>query len=239
MRTRSSARGATSPTRWSTVTTATGLYEQFAGLLRPRAARDRRDRAEPPDRRRPVARARARPRSAQVVKQADVLMLHHLVPDEVAAGLPRAEPRVLRAPHGTRQLAVAGDPRLALGPRRPADERALEPLGIAATPRPRRPHRHHGGRPAPRHDGRRLAGADVPGFAGIRPGSTALEIDRRLHEHMARAGGPCDLPGHSSAGTDRTRCCRGPGGSARSCPAGRCAGCATDGRDHPLVATSR
>jgi trehalose/maltose hydrolase-like predicted phosphorylase len=60
----------------------TGLYEQFTGFwdLEPVIIRDTAPR-------RPVAAdmllGRDRVRGAQVVKQADVLMLHHLVPDEV------------------------------------------------------------------------------------------------------------------------------------------------------------
>lgn len=64
---------------------ATGLYEQFRGFfaLEPLIIRD----AAP---HRPIAAdvllGRDRVRGAQVIKQADVLMLHHLVPDEVAPG---------------------------------------------------------------------------------------------------------------------------------------------------------
>ncbi len=64
---------------------ATGLYEQFAGFyeLEPMVFAE----VAP---RRPITAdlllGRERVRGAQVVKQADVLMLHHLVPDEVAAG---------------------------------------------------------------------------------------------------------------------------------------------------------
>ena len=63
----------------------TGVYEQFAGFdaLEPLLIAEIADR-------RPVAAdvllGRDRVRHAQVVKQADVLMLHYLVPDEVAAG---------------------------------------------------------------------------------------------------------------------------------------------------------
>jgi trehalose/maltose hydrolase-like predicted phosphorylase len=64
---------------------ATRIYEQFAGFseLEPLVI----DEIAP---RRPVAAelllGQERLRSAQVVKQADVLLLHHLVPDEVAPG---------------------------------------------------------------------------------------------------------------------------------------------------------
>lgn len=64
---------------------ATNLYQQFAGFfdLEPVMIKD----AAP---RRPVAAdmllGRERVQKAQVVKQADVLMLHHLVPDELTPG---------------------------------------------------------------------------------------------------------------------------------------------------------
>ena len=63
----------------------TGIYEQFAGFgrLEPLVIAE----VAP---RRPIAAdlllGAERTRSAQVIKQADVLMLHHLVPDEVVAG---------------------------------------------------------------------------------------------------------------------------------------------------------
>jgi trehalose/maltose hydrolase-like predicted phosphorylase len=64
---------------------ATGLYEQFAGFqrLEPLIIRDLTPQ-------RPVAATMLlgaeRVAGAQVIKQADVLMLHHMVPDEVAPG---------------------------------------------------------------------------------------------------------------------------------------------------------
>jgi hypothetical protein len=64
---------------------STNLYEQFAGFfdLEPLVIKN-------VAARRPIAAdvllGRERVRSAQVVKQTDVLMLHHLVPDEVAPG---------------------------------------------------------------------------------------------------------------------------------------------------------
>ncbi|HUI48731.1 MAG TPA: glycosyl hydrolase family 65 protein [Acidimicrobiia bacterium] len=64
---------------------ATGIYEQFAGFfeLEPLLIRD----IAP---QRPITAdlllGRERVRSAQIVKQADVLMLHHLLPDDVEAG---------------------------------------------------------------------------------------------------------------------------------------------------------
>ena len=67
----------------------TGIYEQFAGFfdLEPLRIADLAPR-------RPISAdlllGSERVDAAQVVKQADVLMLHHLVPDEVATGLARS-----------------------------------------------------------------------------------------------------------------------------------------------------
>ena len=73
---------------------ATGRYEQFAGYfgLRPLIVAD-------VAARRPVAAdlllGRDRVRASQLIKQADVLMLHYLLPDEVAAESLRREPGLL------------------------------------------------------------------------------------------------------------------------------------------------
>ncbi len=70
---------------WTAIEPESGLYEQFAGFfeLEPLVISE----IAP---RRPIAAdlllSPERVHRAQVVKQADVLMLHHLVPDEVAAG---------------------------------------------------------------------------------------------------------------------------------------------------------
>jgi trehalose/maltose hydrolase-like predicted phosphorylase len=80
----------------------TGLYEQFAGFdaLEPLLIAD----VAP---RRPITAdlllGRDRVRGAQVVKQADVLMLHHLLPDEVAPGSlrPNLEFYEPRTAHGS------------------------------------------------------------------------------------------------------------------------------------------
>ncbi len=80
----------------------TGLYEQFAGFygLEPLVIADF-------ARRRPVSAdlllGEDRLRGAQVVKQADVVMLHHMVPDEVAPGslLPNLEYYEPRTAHGS------------------------------------------------------------------------------------------------------------------------------------------
>ena len=108
----------------------TGVYEQFAGFfaLEPLIIED----VAP---RRPVVAdlllGRERVRSAQVVKQADVLMLHHLVPDEVEAGsldpnLRFYEPRTA---HGS---SLSPGIHAALFARARDDVRALEALSIAA-----------------------------------------------------------------------------------------------------------
>lgn len=79
-----------------------GIYEQFAGFaqLEPLIIAD----VAP---RRPIAAdlllGRERTTTAQVLKQADVLMLHHLVPDEVAPGslLPNLDFYEPRTAHGS------------------------------------------------------------------------------------------------------------------------------------------
>ena len=60
-------------------------------------------------------------------------MLHHLVPDEVAAGQSRAEPAVLRAADRARQLAVAGRSTPRCLARSGDYDRALEALRIASS----------------------------------------------------------------------------------------------------------
>ena len=129
---------------------ARGLYEQFAGYwgLEPLLVADV---AQPPvaaD----VLLGAERVAGSQLIKQADVLMLHHLVPDEVDARLAGRQPRLLRAAHRPRQLALPGHPRGPLRSRRPAGPSARA-VPARCPARPRRPHRHHGGRPAPGHHG--------------------------------------------------------------------------------------
>ena len=112
-----------------------GVYEQFAGFfeLEPLVISE----IAP---RRPIAAdlllSPERVHQAQVVKQADVLMLHHLVPDEVVAGLARRQPRVLRAAHRARQLALTRRPRRAARPRR-QDPRGTGDARPDRTDRPR------------------------------------------------------------------------------------------------------
>jgi trehalose/maltose hydrolase-like predicted phosphorylase len=81
---------------------STGIYEQFAGFfeLEPLVIAELAPR-------RPIAAAlllgQERVAAAQVVKQADVLMLHHLVPDETAPGslVPNLEFYEPRTAHGS------------------------------------------------------------------------------------------------------------------------------------------
>jgi trehalose/maltose hydrolase-like predicted phosphorylase len=154
-----------------------GLYEQFAGFsrLEPLVIAD----VAP---RRPIAAdlllGRERTAAAQVLKQADVLMLHHLVPDEVAPGsllanLDFYEPRTA---HGSSLspaihaslLARAGRFREALRALRIAARIDLDDLTRSTA------------------SGVHLATmggvwqALVFGFAGVRPRGDALVVDPRL-----------------------------------------------------------
>jgi trehalose/maltose hydrolase-like predicted phosphorylase len=107
-----------------------GVYEQFAGFfgLEPLVVEDVASR-------RPVAAdlllGRDRVRAAQVVKQADVLMLHHLVPEEVVAG--SLEPNLRyyepRTAHGS---SLSPGIHAALFARARDDVRALGALADAA-----------------------------------------------------------------------------------------------------------
>jgi trehalose/maltose hydrolase-like predicted phosphorylase len=154
-----------------------GLYEQFAGFFRlePLVIAD----VAP---RRPIAAdlllGPERTRGAQVLKQADVLMLHHLVPDEVAPGslLPNLDFYEPRTAHGSSLspaihaalLARAGRFRDAIAALRLAARIDLDDLtGSTAS-------------------GLHLATmgglwqALVFGFAGVRPRGEALVVDPRL-----------------------------------------------------------
>ena len=169
---------------------ASGLYEQFAGFssLEPLIISELAPR-------RPVAAdlllGPERVGSSQVVKQADVLMLHHLVPDEVApdsldANLRFYEPRTAHA-----QLALARRTRLFDGACRALDE-ALESLRLTA-----------------RIDLDDLSEATAGGvhlgamgtvwqalawgFAGVRAEAGALRVDPRLPEQMEGASAQAAL----------------------------------------------
>ena len=154
-----------------------GLYEQFAGFsrLEPLVIAD----IAP---RRPIAAdlllGLERTAAAQVLKQADVLMLHHLVPDEVAPGslLPNLDFYEPRTAHGSSLsppvhaslLARAGRFREALEALRIATRVDLDDLTRSTA------------------SGVHLATmggvwqALVFGFAGVRPREDALVIDPRL-----------------------------------------------------------
>jgi trehalose/maltose hydrolase-like predicted phosphorylase len=107
-----------------------GLYEQFAGFfdLDPLIIADVASK-------RPIAAdlllGRDRVRESQVVKQADVLMLHHLVPDEIVPGslLPNLEFYEQRTAHGS---SLSPGIHAALFARTGRVAQALRALDIAA-----------------------------------------------------------------------------------------------------------
>ncbi|HVN50804.1 MAG TPA: 2-oxo acid dehydrogenase subunit E2, partial [Acidimicrobiales bacterium] len=156
---------------------ATGVYEQFAGFhqLEPLVIAE----VAP---RRPIAAdlllGTARVHAAQVVKQADVLMLHHLVPDEVVPG--SLEPNLRfyepRTAHGS---SLSPGVHASLFARAGRYERALDALAMAA----RVDLDDLTGTTA---GGLHLAAmgtvwqALVFGFAGLRPHGDRLTIDPRL-----------------------------------------------------------
>ena len=156
---------------------ASGIYEQFAGFfdLEPLVIEE----IAP---RRPIAAdlllGAERTAGAQVLKQADVLMLHHLLPDEVAAGslVPNLDFYEPRTAHGSSlSPAIHASVLARAGRYRPA----LEALRIAA-----------------RMDLDDLTGSTAGGlhlatmggvwqalafgFAGVRPRGDRLVVDPRL-----------------------------------------------------------
>jgi trehalose/maltose hydrolase-like predicted phosphorylase len=156
---------------------ASGLYEQFAGFfeLEPLVIEE----IAP---RRPIAAdlllGAERTEGAQVLKQADVLMLHHILPDEVAPGslVPNLDFYEPRTAHGSSLspavnasvLARAGRYRPALEALRIAARMDLDDLSGSAA----------GGLHLATMGG--LWQALVFGFGGIRPGADALLVDPRL-----------------------------------------------------------
>jgi trehalose/maltose hydrolase-like predicted phosphorylase len=155
----------------------TGLYEQFAGFfgLEPLIIAELAPQ-------RPIAAdlllGAERVEGAQILKQADVLMLHHLVPDEVAPGslLPNLDFYEPRTAHGSSLspaihaslLARAGRPDEALAPLRLAAHIDLDDLtGTTA-----------GGVHLATMGG--LWQALAFGFAGLRPSGDVLTIDPQL-----------------------------------------------------------
>jgi trehalose/maltose hydrolase-like predicted phosphorylase len=154
-----------------------GIYEQFAGFskLEPILIAD----IAP---RRPIAAelllGNDRTKAAQVVKQADVLMLHHLVPDEVAPGsllanLDHYEPRTS---HGS---SLSPAVHAALLARAGRFREALESLDIAARmDLDDLTDTTAGGLHVATMGG--LWQALVYGFAGVRPNGDRLTVDPRL-----------------------------------------------------------
>jgi trehalose/maltose hydrolase-like predicted phosphorylase len=156
---------------------ASGIYEQFAGFfdLEPIVIAE----VAP---RRPIAAdlllGAERTAGAQVLKQADVLMLHHLVPDEVAPGsmLPNLDFYEPRTAHGSSLspaihaglLARAGRYRDALESLQIAARLDLDDLTGSTA----------GGLHVATMGG--LWQALVFGFAGVRPSGDRLIVDPRL-----------------------------------------------------------
>jgi trehalose/maltose hydrolase-like predicted phosphorylase len=160
----------------------TALYEQFTGFfdLEPLIIED----IAP---RRPIAAdlllGADRVRAAQVVKQADVLMLHHLVPDEVSPGslIPNLDFYEPRTAHGS---SLSPGIHSAVSARAGRLDEALDALRLAAS-----------------IDLEDLTGATasglhlaamgsvwhalVYGFAGIRPGRDLLHVDPKLPKAWA------------------------------------------------------
>jgi trehalose/maltose hydrolase-like predicted phosphorylase len=103
---------------------ATGLYEQFRGYhrLEPLLAAD----LAPPPMAADVLFGRERVATTQVIKQPDVLMLHHLVPDDVAPGSlePNLDHYGPRTAHGS-SLSPAISASLLARAGRPDDALAL------------------------------------------------------------------------------------------------------------------
>ena len=155
---------------------STCLYEQFAGFhaLEPVRIADLTARPVWGD----VFLGRERTERAQVVKQSDVLMLHHLVPDEVAPGslgvnLDYYEPRTA---HGS---SLSPGTHAALLARAGRFEAALDALEMTAyLDLDDRTRTAEQGLHIPTMGG--LWQALVMGFAGIRPAGDALAVDPRL-----------------------------------------------------------
>ena len=133
-----------------------GMHEQFSGFLR----LDRSLVGEMPPR--PTMAdevlGRLRVKASQIIKQPDVLMLHHLVPDELEPGsltrdLDYYDPLTAHGSSLSPPIHAA-----LLAARRPPGRCASDavPRGPA---RPRGPHPHDRSGPPPRDDGRCVAGA--------------------------------------------------------------------------------
>ena len=135
-----------------------GCVEQFAGFHRLESLIIA-DIVAP---RRPITAdlfsGRERVRGAQVMKQADVLMLHHLVPDEMASARSHRT-FVLRTAHRARQLALARDSCCTVRSGRPLRP-PVDALHMACGRR-RRSDRYDRRRGAPRDVGQCVAGTRV------------------------------------------------------------------------------
>jgi Glycosyl hydrolase family 65 central catalytic domain/Glycosyl hydrolase family 65, C-terminal domain len=154
----------------------TRIYEQFRGFhgLEPVRIAEISPRPVPAD----VLLGRERVARAQVVKQTDVLLLHHLVPDEVAAGslIPNLDYYEPRTSHGSSLSPGAHATLLARAGR---VEAALDALGMTAY------------MDLDDRSGKAAEGLHIPtmgalwqalvmGFGGIRPVGNALAIDPQL-----------------------------------------------------------
>jgi trehalose/maltose hydrolase-like predicted phosphorylase len=156
---------------------STGLYEEFAGFFRlePLVIAD----IAP---RRPIAAdvllGPERTAGAQVIKQADVLMMHHLVPQEVEPGslAPNLEFYEPRTAHGS---SLSPAVHAALFPRAGRPDEGLAPLQLAAR-------LDLDDLTATTAGGPHIATmggiwqALTMGFAGVRPEADALAVDPRL-----------------------------------------------------------
>jgi trehalose/maltose hydrolase-like predicted phosphorylase len=160
----------------------TNVHEQFAGFLDLEDVRITEMAARPAwgD----VLLGRERAAAAQVVKQADVLLLHHLVPDELPPGSREAdldyyEPRTA---HGS---SLSPATHAAILARAGAWDAALDALSMAA-------YMDLDDRNGTAREGLHLATmgglwqAMVLGFGGVRPAGDALAIDPRLPPYWER-----------------------------------------------------
>jgi trehalose/maltose hydrolase-like predicted phosphorylase len=157
----------------------TGIYEEFAGFFKLEPVRIV-DLVE----RRPITAdlllGRERVQNAQIVKQADVLMLHHLLPDEVQAGslIPNLEYYEPRTAHGS---SLSPGIHASLFARANRLDEAIEALRLAANIDLADLTATSGG-------GLHLATmggvwqAIAFGFLGLRPRRDVLVIDPRLPE---------------------------------------------------------
>jgi trehalose/maltose hydrolase-like predicted phosphorylase len=142
-----------------------------------------------------VLLGRERAANAQVVKQADVLLLHHLIPDLMPAGSLEAdldfyEPRTA---HGS---SLSPATHAALLARVGAWDGALDALGMAA-------YMDLDDRNGTAREGLHLATmggvwqAMAMGFGGLRPAGDALAVDPRLPPHWERLEVPVRFHGRA------------------------------------------